>query len=96
MRTKHKIKLSFIEEKIINLDSYKIKMYADLHEELNSARVLIDDIKGKLKIISIGIAQLSLEMKEVVKKEQYDSLAKQVDDIPIHDFITKKELKKFE
>ncbi len=83
----------FIEKKITTLDFYKGKMYADLREELAAARISIDDIKSKLKNISIGINALSLDMKEVVKKEQSDALSRQVDELPLNEYLTKKELR---
>lgn len=83
--------LVFIEKKIHNLDIYKEKMYFDLHENISAARTLIEDIKGKLKTISIGISNLSIEMKDVVKMEQADTLSKQVDELPIDEYITRKE-----
>lgn len=85
--------LVFMESKIANLEGYKGKMHSDLHEEISAARTLIGDIKGKLKTISIGISDLSLEMKDVVKTEQSDALSKQVDGLPIYDYITRKEFR---
>lgn len=85
--------LTFIEKKITTLDFYKGKMYTDLREELTAARISIDDIKSKLKNISIGINALSLEMKGVVKKEQADALSKQVDDLPLNEYVTRTEFR---
>lgn len=85
--------ISFIENKINNLDFYKKKMYSDLHKELSTARTLVEDIKGKIKTISINMSNLSLEMKDVVKMEQAGILSKRVDELPIDEYITRKEFK---
>lgn len=85
--------ISFIEKKINNLDFYKKKMYSDLHEELSTARTLVEDIKGKVKTISVNMSNLSLEMKDVVKMEQAGILSKRVDELPIDEYITRKEFK---
>lgn len=85
--------ITFIEKKITTLDLYKEKMYSDLHEELSAAKISIEDIKNKLKFISIGVNTLSTEMKEVVKKDQADTLSKQVDELPFNDYLTRTEFK---
>lgn len=85
--------LSFIEKKISTLDFYKTKMYDNLREELSSAKLNVEDVRGKLKNISIGINSLSLEMKDVIKQEQAETLTKQVDELPLNEYISKKELK---
>jgi predicted nucleic acid-binding Zn-ribbon protein len=85
--------IAFIEKKISTLDVYKTKMYENLREELSAAKINIDDIRIKLKNISIGIHTLSSDMKDVIKKEQSVALAKQVDELPLNDYLTRTEFK---
>ena len=85
--------LSFIEKKISALDVYKTKMYDTLRGELGVAKIMIEDIRGKLKNISIGINALSSDMKDVIKVEQGEALKKQVDELPLHEYIAKREMK---
>jgi len=85
--------LSFIEKKISNLDIYKAKMYDSLREELSSAKINVEDVRAKLKNISIGINSLASEMKDVIKEEQAQSLTKQVDELPLNEYVTRTEFK---
>jgi hypothetical protein len=85
--------ISFIEKKISSLDSYKTKLYDNLREELSVAKINVDDVRAKLKNISIGISTLSSDMKDTLKKEQAETLAAQVDELPLNEYIAKNELK---
>jgi len=85
--------LTFIEKKISSLDIYESKMYETLREEMSAAKINVDDIRSKLKSISIGISGLSVEMKDVIKKEQAEELTRQVDELPLNEYISKSELK---
>lgn len=88
--------LSFIEGKIDSVDFSRRDVYNRLSLELDSEKADIEEIKEIVKFLKLSMLKVSSEMKDIVKKNQYESLSKMVDEIPFDELITRKELDKNE
>lgn len=85
--------LSFIENKISTLDFSRKDVYKKLSDELDFEKNNLVEIAEKIRVLKLSMLHISSEMKDIVKKEQQESVSRMVDEIPFEDFITRTELK---
>lgn len=88
--------LDFIEKNIQGIDAYKMNMYSSMELEVAQTKENISLVKESLRKLVLAMTHLSSQMKDVVKKEQAEALKNQVDNIPIDDFITRTDMRKWQ
>ncbi|MEM4637791.1 MAG: hypothetical protein QXK76_02060 [Candidatus Woesearchaeota archaeon] len=85
--------LPFIEKRIDALKAYEENLYSKLNLDITELRNIFNETNISLKKLITNLSIISLDSKGLLKKEQYDLLKEKVDEIPINDYLTKKELK---
>jgi septal ring factor EnvC (AmiA/AmiB activator) len=85
---------AYVETRIRLLDDDSAKKFSGLHQELIALLNELHSIKSRFRDCAVGMTQLTSELRESLKDDQYEQLASRVDELKFEEFVTHKDLER--